>query len=199
VLSARCDTPLGSPGGTATAGQGETTSSATGRYRTKVEILRDLLDAASKARRKTRIIGLANLNQESFQRYAALAISAGLLREQDGHYVPTPRAKEWLRAVDSVLRKGSEVSSALASLSRLTRQSLRPLPSTPEETGEIARQLLGRLAWSELSILEDDGIAESPPVDLTALGRSPTGPLLNDRWPVAPRTASPVPTARRAR
>ncbi|HTW55487.1 MAG TPA: winged helix-turn-helix domain-containing protein [Thermoplasmata archaeon] len=187
------------PGGTATASQGEEVSSGAGRYRSKVVILRDLLDAASRAHRKTRIIGLANLNQESFQRYAALAVSAGLLREEKGYYATTPRAKEWLRAVDSVLRKGSEVSTALASLSRLTRQTLPPLPSTPEETGEIARQLLGRLAWAELSVLEAEETPAPRPDALQIAARVPPAPLLTERWPGPPRTASPVPTARRAR
>lgn len=161
-----------------------------------MEILRDLLDAASRAHRKTRIIGIANLNQESFQRYSALAISAGLLRQQDGHYATTPHAKEWLRAVDSVLRKGTEVSSALASLSRLTRSTFRSNASSPEESGEIARQLLGRLAWAELGVVEDEGAPPAPSASGSLLpSRRPLSPPMDGGWPVSP----PVPSDRRSR
>lgn len=163
-----------------------------------MEILRDLLDAASRAHRKTRIIGIANLNQESFQRYSALAVSAGLLRHQDGHYATTPHAKEWLRAVDSVLRKGTEVSSALASLSRLTRQTVRSGAASPEESGEVARQLLGRLAWAELGVLEEERAPSAPAApEVLITAHRPLGATIDGSWPG--RAAAPVPSDRRSR
>jgi predicted transcriptional regulator len=139
---------------------GATTTRDNRRYRTKIEVLRDLLEAASRERRKTRIIGTANLNQESFQRYAGLAMGAGLLQVTNGMYFLTPAAKDWLRAVDGVLRKGTEVSVALAGLSRLTRRPTERRTSPPVDMGELARQLVARLAWSELGVREP--MAEEP-------------------------------------
>lgn len=100
---------------------------------------------------------MANLNQESFERYAGLAVSAGLLQVAGRSYGLTPAAKEWMRAVDGVLRKGTEVSVALASLSRLTRRPVDPPHPGSQDAGEVARQLVARLAWSELGVQGSNG------------------------------------------
>ena len=85
-------------------------------YRTQVEVLRDLIDAAKREHCKTRIIGLANLNQESFTRYSALAASMGFLAQSGRSYRSTAAAEEWLGAANGVLAKRTELDRALRSL-----------------------------------------------------------------------------------
>jgi len=122
-----------------------------GRYRTKIEVLRDIVRAASTEERKTRIIGMANLNQGSFQRYASLGVSLGLLKPTGVGLSATPAAEEWLGAVETILSKSSEVAAAIESLGRITR-----IPgeggrrSSRQKPAYDAVQLLGRLAWADL-------------------------------------------------
>jgi len=122
-----------------------------GRYRTKIEVLRDIVRAASTEERKTRIIGLANLNQGSFQRYYQLGLSLGLLVPTATGVTATRAADEWLTAVDSILSKSSELSAAIDTLNRLTLPvsgsgGIRTRPRASHD----AVQLLARLAWTDL-------------------------------------------------
>jgi hypothetical protein len=129
----------------------ERVADSSGRYRTKIEVLRDIVRAATSEKRKTRIIGMANLNQVSFQRYSALGVSLGLLEPSGSGLAATPAAEEWLGAVDTILSKSSEVAAAIDTLYRLTQ---------PERNGGNggtrgkppydAVQLLARLAWADL-------------------------------------------------
>lgn len=121
------------------------------RYRTKIEVLRDIVRAATNEERKTRIIGMANLNQVSFQRYSSLGVSLGLLQPTGSGLSATPAAEEWLGAVDTIISKSSEVAAAIDTLYRLTppirnggNGSARGKP--PYD----AVQLLARLAWADL-------------------------------------------------
>lgn len=106
------------PGGTNTHVAGR-------RYRTKVEILRDLLAAAVREFRKTRIIVRANLNEESFSKYSGLALEHGLLGRTPVGYRATPRGREWVQAADRVATKRSELSTAIRDLDGLTNPGLR--------------------------------------------------------------------------
>ena len=125
--------------------------SGNGRYRTKIEVLRDIVRAASTEQRKTRIIGMANLNQGSFQRYASLGVSLGLLKPTQIGLMATPAGEEWLGAVETILSKTSEVAAAIESLGRITHgghpgAAARERPKPAYD----AVQLLGRLAWADL-------------------------------------------------
>ncbi|MGP8078087.1 MAG: winged helix-turn-helix domain-containing protein [Thermoplasmata archaeon] len=119
-----------------------------GRYRTKIEVLRDLVRAASTEERKTRIIGMANLNQSSFYRYSSLAVDLGLVEPTGVGLSATPAGEEWLGVVNAILMKGSEVSEAIENLGRLTGT-----PGSGQARGKPpynAVQLLARLAWADL-------------------------------------------------
>lgn len=89
-------------------------------YRTKIEILRDLVGAADRDSRKSRIISHANLNEESFSRYSSLAMQHGLLGRTPVGYRATDRGQEWVHAADRVLTKRSELFAALRDLRTLT-------------------------------------------------------------------------------
>jgi predicted transcriptional regulator len=119
-------------------------------YRTKFEVLHDLLAAVCVESRKTRIIDRANLNHTSFDRYARVAISAGLLRKEHQEYLCTPKTDEWLRTARGVLDKGFEVSHALTGLARVTWRPGSSGVSSEDHTLGLARQLVARLAWERL-------------------------------------------------
>jgi predicted transcriptional regulator len=142
------------PGSAGWRGNGQFGMPTQRRYRTKLEVLRDLVVAAAREPRKTRIIGLANLNRTSFDRYARLALSLGLLEHRAGGYAPTALAEGWVDAVDSVLGKGSELSAALGQLSQLTSRGARPAAPKRSADTESTVRSIARLAWSNLSVPE---------------------------------------------
>jgi predicted transcriptional regulator len=124
---------------------------SSGRYRTKIEVLRDIVRAASTEERKTRIIGMANLNQGSFRRYSALGVSLGLLRTTSNGFSATPAAEEWLSAVDGVLSKGEELATAIEALSRLSQGPANGGNGSGRgRPAYDAVQLLARLAWADV-------------------------------------------------
>ena len=88
-------------------------SRASRRYRTKLEVLRDVLWAAKRTPRQTRIIGMANLNLESFSRYARFTVAEGLRRRENGGYEPrrsvTVEFSELSEANDGVTLTGSNL------------------------------------------------------------------------------------------
>ena len=133
------------------------------RYRTKLEVLRDLVVVAGREPRKTRIIGLANLNRSSFDRYVRLALSLGLLEHRGAGYAPTARAEGWLEAVDSVLGKGGELSAAMGQLSQLTAGEVRSGPASRSLDRDSTMRSISRLAWSNLFVpeLTEGGSARS--------------------------------------
>jgi len=113
-----------------------------GRYRTKVEVLRDFLVATREESRKTRIIGTANLNPASFQKYLASCIRLNLVQETTHGYELTARAEVVLDRIERLLEMNSEVESALLGLNRVLEEC--------SGAGEVSPTLrfVSRLAWN---------------------------------------------------
>lgn len=169
-----------------------TVPNAERRYRSKVEVLRDLLEAARQDRRKTRIIGRANLNEESFARYAFLALAEGLLERVDHGFRATPLGEEWVGAADVVLTKRAELFDAVEALARVTRNGgsarsgglavrpsswslgLRPRLATVELTLEDTSLSAGRL-WS---VRRNGFLHSGEATAADSLGESPEGEVL---------------------
>jgi predicted transcriptional regulator len=139
-----------------------------GRYRSKLEVLRDFLRATRQERKKTRIIGVANLNPGSFQRYLEVCIQRELVRRTPAGYELTPRAEVVLERVDRLLEMSTEIETAVRDLDRI----LGPSSFGPKDR-DGAPRYVSRIAWSELqrSELERPTLA-SPPVRT-----GPTSPL----------------------
>ncbi|MGI0130781.1 MAG: winged helix-turn-helix domain-containing protein [Thermoplasmata archaeon] len=93
-------------------------------YRTKLEMLRDVLAASTSEVTKTRIIGLANLNPRSFTTYMTLCLDNELMTEHEGRFRSTPRAERVRGAIE---RAGTAARSYAAAVDDLERC----LPSTP--------------------------------------------------------------------
>ncbi len=90
------------------------------RYRSKLEILRDVLAAAKNGEKKTHLRGVANLNRESFDRYLAFCVAHDLLWSQNGSFRLTSRAEQTLGVIEIALTRNSELNEALHEFARLT-------------------------------------------------------------------------------
>ncbi len=91
-------------------------------YRTRLEVLHDFLDASRRASRKTRIIGLANLNPAYFDSYARFCVEQHLLEVTRDGYRTTELAEQVLAAIRQVLSKTAELDGAIRSLDLVLRR-----------------------------------------------------------------------------
>jgi hypothetical protein len=89
------------------------------RYRSKLEILREILQAAREPRGRTQIAGLANINMASLDRYSVFWLEHGLLPQDDGLIIASSRSLQLRAAVDVVLQKTNELSAARGSIDRV--------------------------------------------------------------------------------
>jgi predicted transcriptional regulator len=167
-------------------------------YRTKIEVLRDFLRAAREPAPKTRIIGAANLNPSSFQRYLRLCAENHLVTSTAGGYVATPRALRILEAIEGVISKTSELEGAVHYFER----SAQGRPAPGGHYGSALRYA-SREAWGGI-VLGSPGKRKDPgesgylkalPVDPDA--RRPRGQSRTLR--PGPEKASARPAPRRAR
>jgi len=88
------------------------------QYRSRVEILRDFLGAMRETGKKTRVIGLANLNPASYQPYLEFCLAHHLVQDTSAGYRLTPRAEHVLEAIERIVVHSTEVDVALADLQR---------------------------------------------------------------------------------
>ena len=102
-------------------------------YRTRLEVLHDFLDASRRAARKTRIIGLANLNPGYFDSYAQFCLDNRLLVATAEGYRTTELADQVLVAIRRILSKTAELDGAIQSFNVVVRQDPEPrdLGATP--------------------------------------------------------------------
>ncbi len=114
------------------------------KYRTRLEVLHDLLEASQRTSRKTRIIGLANLNPAYFEIYARFCLDHHLLQFSTDGYRPTDRTEPVLAAIRRVISKSSELDDALRALASVVRQG-------PEvgDLGGPATRVYGSDGWEE--------------------------------------------------
>lgn len=126
-------------------------------YRTKIEVLRDFLQAAKEPVPKTRIIGAANLNVVSFQRYLRLCQERELITATSGGYVVTSKAGPILEAIEGVIAKTGELDRAVQLLERSAQKHATVLGHNGNALRFISRQ-----AWNEIVLSEPKGRADQP-------------------------------------
>lgn len=143
-------------------GRGLLTHRGERQYRSRLEILRDFLEATRTAGKKTRIIGLANLNPSSFDFYRDFCVNLQLVEEIPGGYRLTARADKVLAAIERVVHRGAELDSAL---SELQRNVSRSGASATRSGG--AMRWVSKLAWQEVV----ESALQPPPT--TANGKEP--------------------------
>lgn len=170
------------------------------RYRTKPEVLNDFLDAVRRSPKKTRIVGLANLNPASFEKYLAFCQAFDLVETFPGGYHLTTKGVGALDALERLATKTSEIHRAVEDLQRIL--------GTPSAVrgGELTLRWASRLAWDEIVLskaAEGPGFAIARPSGAPApLRTSDTDPwedrdssLLESSGPIddsAPRPETPA-------
>lgn len=153
-------------------------------YRTRLEVLHDFLEASRRTTRKTRIIGLANLNPGYFDIYAQFCLDHGLLELTTDGYRSTELAEQVLVAIRRILSKTAELDGAIRSLSVVIRQ----------EEGSASLAIAGSRAyapadWQEILLhsvprlsLPNSGVTVRAPRGL-AIGRSAVLPRSSPELP----------------
>jgi predicted transcriptional regulator len=92
-------------------------------YRSRLEIIADILKAAGDGSRKTRIMYFANLSYRLLERYLARVIEARLLSRNGERYEVTEKGKIFLEKFEAYSRKASKVRKEIESL-KFERQVL---------------------------------------------------------------------------
>lgn len=121
-------------------------------YRSKLELFRDLLVAVRYSSKKTRIMGLANLNPATFRKHMALARAQGLVVVSGTDYCLTERADEVLFALQQLVVKGRELDDGV----RFFERSALHRSSDHSAEGAILRHI-SRFAWGEFQRVGDGG------------------------------------------
>jgi predicted transcriptional regulator len=115
------------------------------RYRTKVEVLRDILETTAPAASKTRILRLANLNPVSFDRYLAFCVGTGLLEPAGRKFRRTGSGDAAIDAIDGLMRKAEELGVAVRRLGACLKAEET---TTAESTAAL--RFASLTAWDEL-------------------------------------------------
>ncbi len=116
-------------------------------YRTRLEVLHDFLDASRRASRKTRIIGLANLNPGYFDSYARFCLEHHLLEATPDGYHATDLADQVLVAIRRVLSKTAELDGAIRSFNVVVRQE-----GEGRDLGGPATEIFGPDDWDGILV-----------------------------------------------
>jgi|Deesub1362B_J571_1020462.scaffolds.fasta_scaffold08319_4 predicted transcriptional regulator len=95
-------------------------------YRSRLEIIADILKAAGDGSRKTRIMYFANLSYRLLERYLARVIEARLLSRNGERYEITEKGKIFLEKFEIYSRKESRVRKEIESL-KFERQVLEQM------------------------------------------------------------------------
>jgi predicted transcriptional regulator len=116
------------------------------RYRTKVEVLRDILRSTEPPSSKSRIVRLANLNPVSFDHYLAFCVGAGLLESTGTRYRRTDSGQAVITAIDRLVKKAEELGFAVEELgSCIGQEEPRVLSNLP------VLRMASAEAWEELA------------------------------------------------
>lgn len=129
------------------------------QYRSRVEILRDFLGAVRETGKKTRVIGLANLNPASYQSYLDFSLAHRLVQSTSAGYRLTPRADSVLDSIDRLVARSAELDAALLDLRRYLSSS-----KLPTARSKRALRYVSPVALNEMVRLnaESLGTAEEP-------------------------------------
>ena len=115
------------------------------RYRTRIEVLRDVLESTAAESTKTRILRHANLNPASFDRYLAFCVGRGLVEPAGRKFRRTASGDAAMVAIDSLISKAAELGSAMQQLGTCLGSEASPVEST------AALRFASLAAWDELA------------------------------------------------
>jgi predicted transcriptional regulator len=93
-----------------------------GKYRTRIEIVAEMLRTASEGARKTHIMYQCNLSYKLLQQYLEHAVQADLLSSRsDGQYVTTDRGRLFLDRMASYLDRAERLTQEADAVDREKR------------------------------------------------------------------------------
>ncbi len=154
--------------------------------------------AAVSEMRKGRLIGRANLNEDSFSRYSGVALQQGLLRRTAIGFRATDRGKDWLNAANLVIQRRTELATAVEDLTALSVRDAEgrsaegrwhrwvvALKAPPEPAGALVEGARVRLPPTASrapipSIPSGSAYASAPTFAAGSLSRSAHRPLSHD-------------------
>jgi len=85
------------------------------KYRDGLRIIADILHAAGSGKKKTRIMGLANLSYRLLEKYLGQTVQTGFLRLNDEGYEVTEKGQAFLEKYEDFSSKYSKLESELQS------------------------------------------------------------------------------------
>jgi predicted transcriptional regulator len=102
------------------------------QYRTRLQIVADIIEIARNGSRKTRIMYQGNLSFDLLQRYLQMLVNYGLLQTQAGDsstYIATEKGLQFLEAYSGLRKYGEMTENNRRDLKR----SLTSILEKPEE------------------------------------------------------------------
>jgi predicted transcriptional regulator len=120
-------------------------------YRTHLEVLYDFLDACRRAPRKTRIIGLANLNPRYFGIYAQFCLEHRLIEWTGTGYRGTERTIPAMNAIRRVIAQSAELDEAIRALQVMVPGALPGSAPVPARETLLAPASVGVASARERS------------------------------------------------
>jgi predicted transcriptional regulator len=102
------------------------------KYRDRVDIIVDVLNAASSGAKKTRIMHLANLSYSLLKKYLEEAAVIGFLSFDGGDYEVTERGQMFLKKYREYRNRFSKTEKEIQNMKR-DREALRKMCRVPHE------------------------------------------------------------------
>src|SRR3990172_13206954 len=84
-----------------------------GNYRGRLDIIADILNAASRNAKKTQIMYQANLSYKVLQRYLAETRGAQLINVENNSYMLTAKGREFLEAYERYSKTNKHVEKRI--------------------------------------------------------------------------------------
>jgi len=88
-----------------------------GKYRSRLEIIVDILKAVGEGAKKTRIMYIANLSHKLLGRYLEKTVGAGLISSSNGYYEVTEKGRTFLERFDNFSSRNSKLERELEDVS----------------------------------------------------------------------------------
>ena len=172
-------------------------------YRTNVEILAGLLSASRNPASKTKIMGAANVNPRSFQKYFRFCLKYDLVCSTSGGYAATDWGNSVLETIEGVVARAAEIESAVHPL-----QGSGQSQSVPNGANGSALRHISRWLWNDILVKSENGLSvrrsgglfarkgkkpESDRVPFRANTPSRAGPLVGETRAFEARIPTEVP------
>ncbi|MCK4474462.1 winged helix-turn-helix domain-containing protein [Candidatus Bathyarchaeota archaeon] len=87
------------------------------KYRSKLEIVADILDAVGDGAKKTRIMYIANLSYKLLGKYLTKTVEAGLVSSNNNYYEVTEKGRVFLERFKSFSGRYSRINKDLEEMS----------------------------------------------------------------------------------